>query len=116
YSLVDDLPGDRRVLLEECAQSLVDELGDCSSDIGIQLALGLAFELRLRKLHADDRHQAFANIISRQVLFDVLKQAQLLPGVIDGAGQGRRESTKMRPAVDGVDVMGEAERRCRVRI
>ena len=33
-------------------------------DVGIELALGLPFELRLRQLHADHRGQAFAHIVA----------------------------------------------------
>ena len=39
---------DRRVLLEERAEALVDERLHRAGDVGVQLALGLAFELRLR--------------------------------------------------------------------
>ena len=102
---------DGRVLFEECAQALVHELRDRAGDVGVQLALGLAFELRLRQLHADHRDQAFAHIVAGQIFFDVFEQAHLLPGIVDGAGQGRAESGKMRAAVDGVDVVGEAEHR-----
>ena len=76
--LVDDLAGDGRVLLEEGAQPLVDEGLHDAGDIGIQLALGLSFELRLRQLHADDRDQAFADVVAGQVFFYVLEQAHLL--------------------------------------
>ena len=85
-----------------------------AGDIGIQLALGLSFELRLRQLHADHRDQAFAHVVAGQILFDVLEQAQLLPGVVDGAGQRRAEAGKVRAAVHRVDVVGEAENRFRV--
>ncbi len=80
-----------------------------AGDIGIQLALGLAFELRLRQLHADHGDQAFAHVVAGQIFFHVFEQAHLLPGVIDGAGQRRAESGKVRAAVNGVDVVGEAE-------
>src|SRR5436305_6341849 len=89
---VNDLLRDRRILLEECSQSLVDELGDGSGNIGIQLAFGLAFELRLRQLHADNRNQSFPNVISGQGLFDVFQKPQLLPGIIAGASESRAES------------------------
>ena len=91
---------DGRVLLEERAQPLVDELRDRAGDIGVQLALGLPFKLRLRQLHADHRDQSFAHVVAGQIFFDVFEQPHLLPGVVDGAGQGRAESGKMRAAVD----------------
>src|SRR2546423_1646251 len=114
--LVDDLLGDGRVLLEERAQTLVDELRDRAGDVRIQLALGLAFELRLRQLHTDYGHQAFANVIARQVFFDVFEQTHLLPSVIDGASQSGAESGEMRAAVNRVDIVGEAENRLGVRV
>ena len=46
--LVDDLLGDGGVLFEERAEPLVDERLHRAGDVGVQLALGLAFELRLR--------------------------------------------------------------------
>ena len=53
-----DLPHHRRILIEVLAQLLVDELNHVALDIGVQLALGLPFELRLRQLDADHRGQA----------------------------------------------------------
>ena len=76
--LVDDLLRDRRVLLEESAQALVDEGLHSAGDVGVELALGLAFELRLRQLHADDRHQAFAHVVAAEVLLHVLEQPERL--------------------------------------
>ena len=106
---VDDLAGDGGVLLEECAQLFVDYGLHDAGDIGIQFALGLAFELRLRQLHADHGDQAFADVVSGEVFFYVFEQAHLLSGVVDGAGQRGAEAGKMRAAIDGVDVVGETE-------
>ena len=53
-----------RILLEELAQPLVDERLHRACDIGVELALGLPFELRLRQLHADDGHQTFAHVVA----------------------------------------------------
>ena len=53
--LRDDPLGDRRVLLEERAELVVDDRLDDALDLGVaELGLGLAFELRLRDLDADD--------------------------------------------------------------
>ena len=46
--LVDDAPGDGRILFEIHAEALIDERLHGAGDIGVELALGLAFELRLR--------------------------------------------------------------------
>src|SRR3954465_2325297 len=40
---VDDLARDRGVLLKECAQAFVDECLHDPCDVGVELALGLAF-------------------------------------------------------------------------
>ncbi len=107
--LVDDLLRDRRVLLQEGAQALVDERLHDAGDVGVELALGLAFELRLRQLDADDDNEAFAHVVAGEVLLDVLEEAELLAGDVDGARQRRAEAGEMRSAIDGVDVVGEAE-------
>ena len=62
--LRDDLLHHRRILFEVLAQLVVDELLHLARDIAVELALGLAFELRLRHLDADDRGQAFANVVA----------------------------------------------------
>ena len=71
--LRDDLLHHGRVLVEEFAQLLVDQLNDVTLDVGIQLALGLPFKLRLRKLHADHRRKPFAHVVAGQILFCVLE-------------------------------------------
>src|SRR5579883_3460764 len=107
--LVDDLAGDGGVLLEEGAQLFVDERLHDAGDVGVPFAFGLAFELGLGKFDADDGDQAFADVIAGEVLFDVFKEAELLAGVIDGAGEGGAEAGQVGAAIDGVDVVGEAE-------
>ena len=114
--LVDNLPSHGGVLLKERAQPLVDELCDGSSDVGIELALGLPFELRLRQLHADHRHQSFAHVVARQIFFDVLEQPHLLPRIVNRAGQRRAKSRKMRSAIHSIDIVREAEHRLRIRV
>ena len=68
---------DGRVLLEERAEALVDEGLHDAGDVGVELALGLALELRLRELDADDGDQAFANIVAGEILLDVLEEAHV---------------------------------------
>ena len=63
--LRDDPLGDGRVLLEERAQPVVDDALDDALDLGVaELGLRLAFELRLRNLHRDDRRHAFADVVA----------------------------------------------------
>ncbi len=114
--LADDLAHHRRILVEVLAQLLVDELDDVALNVAVQLALGLAFELRLRQLHADHGGQAFAHVVAAQVLLDVLEQAGLLAVEVDGAGQRAAEAAQVRAAVHGVDVVGEAEDVLRVAV
>src|SRR5579864_4916012 len=116
HSLVDDLLGYRRILLKERSQALIHKLRDRAGNVGVELALRLPFKLRLWQLHADDRDQAFTHIVAGEILFYVFEQSHLLPGIVDGAGQSRAESGKMRASVDGIDVVGEAENRFRVRV
>ena len=73
-ALRHDLAHHRRILVEELAQLFVDELDHEALNIGIELALGLSFELRLRQLHADHRGQAFAHVVAGQVFFHVFEQ------------------------------------------
>ena len=99
--LVDDLAGDWRILLEEHAQALVDECLHGSSDIRVELALGLPFKLRLRQFHAHDRYETFANVVAAQVFLHVLEQSELLPDRVDGPRQApygiRRDACRRPP-------------------
>src|SRR5262249_39561659 len=104
------------ILFEEGAQTLIDERLYSSGNIRIQLALGLAFELRLWQLYADHGYQSFANVVAGEIFFYVLEQAELLAGVVDGAGQRRPETGEGRAAVHGVDVVGKAEDGFRVAV
>ena len=91
--LVDDLLRDRRILLQERAQPLIHERLHGAGDVGVQLALGLPFELRLRQLHADHRDQTLAHVVAAQVLLHILEEAQLTgPMAVDRAGQRGAET------------------------
>ncbi len=114
--LADDLAPHGGVLVEVLAQLVVDELRHVAGDIAVQLALGLAFELRLRHLHADHRGQAFAHVVAGEVFLHVLEQPGLLAESVDGAGQRGAEAAQVRAAIHRVDVVGEAEDVLRVAI
>ena len=62
--LVDDLAGDGGILLKEHAKALIDEGLHGAGDVRVELALGLAFKLRLRQLDADDGDQTFAHVVA----------------------------------------------------
>ena len=87
-----------------------------AGDIAIELALSLAFELRLRNFHADHRGEAFPNVVAREVLLHILEQPRLLAECVDGARQGGAESGEVRAAIHRVDVVGEAEHVLRVAV
>ena len=79
-------------------------------DVAVELALGLTFKLRLRQLHADHRRQAFAHVVAGQVLFYVLEQTRCWPAALMVRVSAVRKPRQVGSAVDGVDVVGEAEK------
>jgi hypothetical protein len=69
-------------------------------DVGVQLALGLAFELRLRQLDADDDDQPLAHVVAGEVLLHVLEETERLPGALMvrvSAVGSRRDACRRRP-------------------
>ena len=106
--LRDHAPCDGRVLLEEGAELVVDDLLDDALDFGVaQLRLGLPFELRLRDLDADDRDQALADVVAADALFQVLREVVLGGVGVDRPRQRRAEAGQVRAAFVRVDVVGE---------
>ena len=106
--LLDDALGDDRVLFEERAQALVDDRLDDALDLGVpELRLGLAFELRLRDLDADDAGQALADVVTADVLLEVLRQVVARRVDVDRARQRGAEPREVRAAFVRVDVVGE---------
>ena len=98
----DHAPCNRRVLFEERAEPIVHDLLDDALDFGVaQLRLRLPFELRLRDLDADDRDQAFADVVAADALFQVLREAVLGRVGVDGSRQRRAEAGQMRCRLHG---------------
>src|SRR6185312_5868266 len=89
---------------------------DLARDVAVQAALRLSIKLRLRDLHADNSREAFADVVAGERLLIVFDQAGLLAEVIDRAGEGGTEAAEVSAAVDGVDVVGKAEKRFRIAI
>ena len=84
-----------RVLLEELGELLVDHALDEAADLGVaQLGLGLALELRVAQLDAEDGHQALADVLAAEVLLFLLEEALGARVVVDGAGDGRPEARR----------------------
>src|SRR6476620_3050323 len=108
--LLKDPPPLARVLLEELAQLAIDRLLDEPLDRRVaELGLGLALELRIAKLHRDDRGEALADVLAAQIGVLLLQQAILVRVGVQGAGERRAEAGEMRAALVGVDVVREGE-------
>src|SRR5262249_5421524 len=107
--LADDLLGVRRILLEIGHQLIVDERIHGAFHVGVELALGLPFELRLRNFDRDHSDQAFAHVVAGQAAFEILDQVGGLRVAADGFRERRAEARQMRAAVNRVDVVGERE-------
>ena len=91
--LLDDAPAVARVLVQVLAEALGDGRLDLALDVGVaELGLGLAFELRLGQLDADDRRQALPDVLARQVAGGVLDDPLAARPVVERAWSGRRGS------------------------
>ena len=98
------------VLFQVERQLVADDALHHALDLDVaQLALGLALELRVGQLDADDGGQALAHVVAHQVGVVVLEELVLVGIVVQDARQGRAEAGEVRAAVDGVDAVGEAE-------
>ena len=116
-ALLDDPPAVGRVLVEVLAEALGDRGLDLALDLGVaELGLGLALELRIGQLDADDRGQALADVVAGQVAVGVLEDAGALGPVVERARQGGPEAGHVGAAVDGVDVVGEGQHVLGVRV
>ncbi|KAF5038800.1 hypothetical protein DSECCO2_550550 [anaerobic digester metagenome] len=107
--LLDDQPHVLGVLAEEFVQFLVDDGRHVTGHLGVaELGLGLALELRVGDLDADDGRQALAHVVARDLLLELLGQVGAALDVgVDGAGQGRLEALQVGAAFAGADVVGE---------
>ena len=108
--LADDPAGDRRVLLEVCSEGLVDGRLDDPLHLAVpQLGLGLALELGVPQLHADDGGEPLADVIAGQRLCVLLQQVVRVRVVVDRAGERRLEADQVGTAFARVDVVGECK-------
>ena len=114
--LLDDPPGDLRVLLEEAREPLVrDGLDPRLRFLRDELLLRLRGELRVADLERDDGRQALAAVVAgeRRVL-QVLREARALGVALDRARERGLEALEVRPAVLVRDRVREAEHLLRV--
>ena len=94
--LLDDATAVGRVLVEVLADALGHGRLDLALDLGIaELGLGLAFELRIDELDADDGGQTLADVVAGEVGVRVLEDARLCGRSRSRSGSGRRGSPVM---------------------
>ncbi len=99
---------DRRVLIEERHQPVVNHRVHDSVDLGIhELHLGLRFETRIRQLDAQDANQTFANIVAGNCGILVLQEAVRLRVLVDGLGERGAETGQVRSAIRIWNRIGE---------
>ena len=118
HGLADDALGHRRRFFEELPEFVVDDGLDDALDLGVpELGLGLALELRLRNLHADDPGETLADVVAADVrVLQVLRQVVLGGVVVDRAGERGTETREVGAAFVGVDVVREGEHQLRVAV
>jgi hypothetical protein len=107
--LTDDFLGNGRVLVEELAELFVNQLSYLARYVGIEFTFGLAFELRLGQFHANNSRETFADVVAGEIVFGVFDESAGSRSRVDRAGESAAKAAEMRSAVDGVDVVGEAE-------
>ena len=112
HGLVDDQADVLGVLLKVDREPVIDHAGHHTGHFAVaELGLGLAFELGLGQLDADDGRKALAHVVARQGrALELLGQVRLVLHItVDGAGERRAEAHQMRAAFLGMDVVGEGE-------
>ena len=110
HRLLDDVPRDRRVLLEIVAEVLVHHRLDDPLDLGVaQLGLGLPLELRLPHLHVQHAGEPLADVLAGEGEAFLLEEVAPLGDVVDRAGERRLEAGEVGAALVGVDVVHEGE-------
>ena len=97
------------MLFKVLCQLFVDDGVHQRTDIGIaELLLGLAFKLRLRKLHGDNRRNALAHIFAGDFIFS-LDDVVLLAIGVDDSGERGLEAGLMHTAFRSMDVVCERD-------
>ena len=106
HALLDDRARDLRVLLEEEIEPFGDERVHDRPDLRVaELGLRLTFELRVLKLHRDDRGEPFHAIVGREVRLGFFEHSALARVLVDLAGDRGAEAGQVHPAFDRVDVV-----------
>ena len=109
-TFAEDLARDPWVLFQISPEPFVDHLLDPALYLrGDQLVLGLAGELRIQDLERDHRGEPLPDVVTGQVLFQVLELAAGVGIGVDRAGERRLESRQMGSAIAVLDRIGETE-------
>ena len=104
--LVHDGVGLVGVLLEVVLQHLADGVVDGAAHLGVaELGLGLALELRLGHLDADDGREALAEVVAGDLHLGFLQQAAAVGIVLQRAGQTAAEAGQVRTTLVGIDIV-----------
>ena len=107
--LLDDLAGDVRVFLEEGGEAFADDGVHDALDFAVaELGLGLAFELGIRDLAADNGGEPFLHVLAGHGLV-ALDEALRLRVVVHGARERGLEPGHVGAALARADVVRVAE-------
>src|SRR5690606_37308010 len=83
-ALADDVRRLVGVAVQPVREVLVDDLLDEGLHLGVaQLGLGLALELRFAQLDRDDRREALADVVTREVVLLVAQQLAVARVLVD---------------------------------
>ena len=105
--LADDDLALGRIALEPGGELVVDDLLHEAARLGVaELRLRLALELRLRELDGDDRGEALADVLARQLLL-ALEQVVGVGEPLDGRGERGAEALLVGAALVRVDRVRE---------
>ena len=108
--LVEDGPRRGGIFLQVGHQVLVEHGADQRAHLRVaQLRLGLALELGLLQLDADDAGQALPHVLAGEVLVVLLEDVVLVGIVVHHPGEGALKAVLVGAAVGGADVVGKAE-------
>src|SRR5574340_318827 len=94
------------------AERLADDVLDRRTHLGRdQLVLGLARELRLGHLDADDARQPLAHVVAADFDLGLLRQLVVVDVLVDHPRHRRAQAGEVGAAVALRDVVGEAQHR-----
>ncbi len=104
------------MLFEVCFEVFANDRINLPFDVAVKFVFGLAFKLGLRDFDTDNADQSFADIITRQIFFQLLGEPFGSGIAVDAGCKRRSEAGKVRSAINGVDVVGKAEHLFVIRI